>query len=292
MASVVSNNTEFDSSMDPSVHYPLLTTNPLTYSTMPMHMYPLTPSSQRTFQTKRRQVKNACTNCQKACKKCDDARPCLRCIKYGIPTECVDSQRKERKKGIKRGPYNKKRDCKGIGSVGNADAPPRQQETLPITNGEGPDNPPPLYPQGLGLHYVGAPTAYNGTAYAGHYSVAPALPPPPPPLVTEPMHSMHSASRHIHSQTYNAYPPQPSSPRASSSQEYPSPPAGYYQMPPPPPRPAYHHPGPQYPPSYPLAIRPDPRERHMMMQESYSYMAVSYGKPEDGSYLEEQRGGA
>ncbi|KAJ3741998.1 hypothetical protein DFH05DRAFT_1503496 [Lentinula detonsa] len=114
MASVASNNTDFDISMDPSVHYPLLTTHPLTYSTMPMHMYPLTPSSQRTFHTKRRQVKNACTNCQKACKKCDDARPCLRCIKYGIPTECVDSQRKERKKGIKRGPYNKKRDCKGM----------------------------------------------------------------------------------------------------------------------------------------------------------------------------------
>ena len=61
--------------------------------------------------TKRRQVKNACTNCQKACKKCDDARPCLRCVKYGIAEECVDSQRKERQKGIKRGPY-KKRDGK------------------------------------------------------------------------------------------------------------------------------------------------------------------------------------
>ncbi|KAG5221750.1 zinc cluster transcription factor [Salix suchowensis] len=37
--------------------------------------------------SKRRQVKNACTNCQKACKKCDDARPCLRCVKYGIAEE-------------------------------------------------------------------------------------------------------------------------------------------------------------------------------------------------------------
>jgi hypothetical protein len=65
-----------------------------------------------TGRAKRRQVKNACTNCQRACKKCDDARPCLRCVKYGISEECVDSQRKERKKGIKRGPY-KKRDGKG-----------------------------------------------------------------------------------------------------------------------------------------------------------------------------------
>lgn len=30
---------------------------------------------------KRVQVKNACTNCQKACKKCSDQRPCERCIK-------------------------------------------------------------------------------------------------------------------------------------------------------------------------------------------------------------------
>ncbi|CEI97020.1 hypothetical protein RMCBS344292_11163 [Rhizopus microsporus] len=57
---------------------------------------------------KRKQVKNACTNCQKACKKCDDARPCPRCIKYGIADTCVNSVRKERKKGIKRGPYRRR----------------------------------------------------------------------------------------------------------------------------------------------------------------------------------------
>lgn len=59
-------------------------------------------------QPKRKQVKNACTNCQKACKKCDDARPCPRCIKYGIADTCVNSVRKERKKGIKRGPYKRR----------------------------------------------------------------------------------------------------------------------------------------------------------------------------------------
>ncbi|KAG6861881.1 hypothetical protein C0995_010587 [Termitomyces sp. Mi166 len=78
-----------------------------------MHMYPF-PSHvvpQQPPRSKRRQVKNACTNCQKACKKCDDGRPCLRCVKYGVSEECIDSQRKERKKGIKRGPY-KKRDGK------------------------------------------------------------------------------------------------------------------------------------------------------------------------------------
>ncbi|KAF8185058.1 hypothetical protein K438DRAFT_1937206 [Mycena galopus ATCC 62051] len=78
----------------------------------PMHMYPFSSTSQ-TVRLKRIQVKNACTKCQKSCKKCDQARPCLRCVKYGFgPEECVDSQRKERKKGAKRGPY-KKRDGKG-----------------------------------------------------------------------------------------------------------------------------------------------------------------------------------
>jgi hypothetical protein len=92
-----------------------LTLHSVPYSGLPMHMYPFAQgvvnTSQPQIRSKRRQVKNACTNCQKACKKCDDARPCLRCVKYGIGEECIDSQRKERKKGIKRGPY-KKRDGK------------------------------------------------------------------------------------------------------------------------------------------------------------------------------------
>ena len=88
----------------------------VTLSGMPMHIYPypaLLPT-QQPVKSKRRQVKNACTNCQKACKKCDDARPCLRCVKYGISEECVDSQRKERQKGIKRGPYKKRDGGKGV----------------------------------------------------------------------------------------------------------------------------------------------------------------------------------
>ncbi|CAO0795434.1 unnamed protein product [Mucor circinelloides] len=65
---------------------------------------------------KRKQVKNACVNCQKACKKCDVGRPCQRCIKYGLTETCVNSVRKERKKGVKRGPY-KKRNKNGGESV-------------------------------------------------------------------------------------------------------------------------------------------------------------------------------
>ncbi|KAJ1909561.1 hypothetical protein IWQ60_011108 [Tieghemiomyces parasiticus] len=57
---------------------------------------------------KRKQVKNACTNCQRACKKCDDGRPCGRCVKYGLESSCHNSARKERKKGVKRGPYKRR----------------------------------------------------------------------------------------------------------------------------------------------------------------------------------------
>ncbi|KAI8082005.1 uncharacterized protein B0P05DRAFT_538984 [Gilbertella persicaria] len=56
---------------------------------------------------KRHQVKNACVNCQKVCKKCDDGRPCQRCIKYNITDTCRNSARKERRKGIKRGSYGR-----------------------------------------------------------------------------------------------------------------------------------------------------------------------------------------
>jgi len=49
-----------------------------------------------------------CTNCAAACKRCDENRPCERCRKYGITDTCIDGQRKERKKGIKRGPYKRK----------------------------------------------------------------------------------------------------------------------------------------------------------------------------------------
>lgn len=71
---------------------------------MTIHVY---SPSHPIAKSKRRQVKNACTNCRKACKKCDDARPCLRCVKYGVSGDCVDSQRKPRKR-VKRGPYKRK----------------------------------------------------------------------------------------------------------------------------------------------------------------------------------------
>ncbi|KDQ58334.1 hypothetical protein JAAARDRAFT_34133 [Jaapia argillacea MUCL 33604] len=62
---------------------------------------------------KRKQVRLACTNCAAACKRCDETRPCERCQKYGIAETCVDGVRKERKRGIKRGPYKRKNKMAG-----------------------------------------------------------------------------------------------------------------------------------------------------------------------------------
>jgi len=61
---------------------------------------------------KRSQVKMACVNCQKSCKKCANVRPCLRCVKKGIAETCIDIKRKPRRTGVKRGPYKKKRNWK------------------------------------------------------------------------------------------------------------------------------------------------------------------------------------
>ncbi|KAH7887095.1 hypothetical protein F5I97DRAFT_1936630 [Phlebopus sp. FC_14] len=66
------------------------------------------PAAGNGMRPKRKQVKMACTNCASACKRCDEARPCERCVKYGIQHTCVDGIRKERQKGIKRGPYKRK----------------------------------------------------------------------------------------------------------------------------------------------------------------------------------------
>ncbi|CAI2174972.1 19640_t:CDS:2 [Funneliformis geosporum] len=90
---------------------------------------------------KRKQVKNACVNCQKACKKCDDGRPCQRCIKYELTATCKDSIRKVRKKGVKRGPY-KRRTQKTQGvkiSISSTSTPPdipAPAVIVPVSNTE------------------------------------------------------------------------------------------------------------------------------------------------------------
>ncbi|KAI9031222.1 hypothetical protein DFJ74DRAFT_764315 [Hyaloraphidium curvatum] len=58
---------------------------------------PLANGADSWTRQKRPQVRNACVHCQRACKKCDNNRPCDRCVRLGL-TGCVDSQRKSRKK--------------------------------------------------------------------------------------------------------------------------------------------------------------------------------------------------
>ncbi|RCH77887.1 hypothetical protein CU098_005498, partial [Rhizopus stolonifer] len=93
-------------------------------------------------------------NCQKACKKCDDARPCPRCVKYGINDTCVNSVRKERKKGIKRGPYKRRQKTK--------------EDGVKKEDSDGPAHQPMRYPFGYpgSLNQYGQPyDPYNQYAY-------------------------------------------------------------------------------------------------------------------------------
>ncbi|KAJ7746661.1 hypothetical protein B0H16DRAFT_944070 [Mycena metata] len=112
-------------------------------------------SASQSVRAKRMQVKNACTKCQKACKKCDPARPCLRCVRYGFGVEeCLNSQRKERRKGAKRGPY-KKRNGRGK-PIAHSDEGEPESESSPPPSGSHPTAP------GADL----APVAYTPTLCA------------------------------------------------------------------------------------------------------------------------------
>ncbi|KAF5391787.1 hypothetical protein D9757_001649 [Collybiopsis confluens] len=267
--------------MDPSIHHPLMNTRPLiTYSSMPMHMYPLSPTSQRSLRTKRRQVKNACTNCQRACKKCDDARPCLRCIKYGIPSsDCVNSTRKERKKGVKRGPY-KKRDCKGRAGIASADqlddSAEYDQVSSTTSNGEPAESSSPTT-----LYYMAPPTSLY-TAQFMQPPVPSSLPPPKPsesrPVVDP--HPHHMPIYHNHpSSLYVVYPPPPMPPPPPVHSQ--PPPDQRYSTPPPPPYfyqpgPVHHrHPYPAYHSYASSSLTPhhDPNLHQQPLMLHYSYQA-------------------
>ncbi|KIP06471.1 hypothetical protein PHLGIDRAFT_30473 [Phlebiopsis gigantea 11061_1 CR5-6] len=119
---------------------------------------------------KRKQVKMACTNCAAACKRCDDNRPCERCTKYGLTDTCIDGQRKERKKGVKRGPYKRKPKAANNDSTYQAAPSP----SSPSGEGETSSTPAP---------YVAAPPPLPHEAYypSPYYYPHPAYAPPPQP---------------------------------------------------------------------------------------------------------------
>ncbi|KIY64667.1 hypothetical protein CYLTODRAFT_492915 [Cylindrobasidium torrendii FP15055 ss-10] len=172
------------------------------------------PSAPVETKQKRKQVKMACTNCAQACKRCDDARPCERCVKYGFNDTCVDGQRKERQKGVKRGPYKRR-----AGRESSLPDPPEfspppldpsapaPPPPLPPTDGDGnplpppPDGVPPFYP----LYYQPGhfmpmpPEGQDGSSQMyivpGPYPYPPpflsGLPPPPPETLREASPAAH-----------------------------------------------------------------------------------------------------
>jgi len=64
---------------------------------------------------KRHQIKLACVCCRKLGKKCDERRPCGRCVRFSRCSECVDAPpRKSRSKIGERGTYKKTRDLAAV----------------------------------------------------------------------------------------------------------------------------------------------------------------------------------
>jgi hypothetical protein len=86
----------------------------------PIMYFPL-PFAVQATKPKRQQVRNACTNCQNACKRCDSVRPCGRCQKFGLADSCADSERKKRVIGSKRGSYKR-------GEKGESTEEPEEEE--------------------------------------------------------------------------------------------------------------------------------------------------------------------
>ncbi|GJE85297.1 Zn(II)2Cys6 transcription factor [Phanerochaete sordida] len=141
---------------------------------------------------KRKQVKMACTNCAAACKRCDDSRPCERCQKYGLGESCVDGQRKERKKGIKRGPYKRKaKSANGEGMGPSTSGPEGEASVVPTPYGA---PPPEAYYPYYYPHPPYAPPPHDGQAHGEaaangsahpvpqtYFPLHPAVYPPYPP---------------------------------------------------------------------------------------------------------------
>jgi hypothetical protein len=136
-----------------------------------------------------------CKACAAACKKCDDERPCGRCHKYGIADSCEDQKRKERAKGIKRGPY--KRRTKGpVDANGVIEGVEwaQQQFLLPFVSGaEGMQPyiiPPGLFPTMPGVEPTASSSAEGSQSQSQH-------PPPQPtyfPFLPPTLHSAFASS--------------------------------------------------------------------------------------------------
>ncbi|KAH9897760.1 hypothetical protein C8Q73DRAFT_370825 [Cubamyces lactineus] len=52
-------------------------------------------------QRKTRGVKIACTNCRRVSKRCDEARPCTRCLSHGMAHTCANASPKPRRRTLR-----------------------------------------------------------------------------------------------------------------------------------------------------------------------------------------------
>ncbi|CDH52258.1 hypothetical protein RO3G_16326 [Lichtheimia corymbifera JMRC:FSU:9682] len=120
---------------------------------------------------KRKQVKNACTNYRKS----------PRCIKYGIADTCVNSVRKERKKGIKRGPYKRRQKEGGSSTSRKGDEQ--------LVNQQAAANPYAMRPGTMPFGYPGTLNQYGQPTYDPYGSYAATAYHKDMPYVVNPMYS-------------------------------------------------------------------------------------------------------
>ncbi|CAL1699046.1 unnamed protein product [Somion occarium] len=194
---------------------------------------------------KRKQVKMACTNCATACKRCDEARPCERCLKYGLASTCVDGVRKERKKGIKRGPYKRKN--KSLNGDTIVSAPPPQGLPVSPPNGEAHDG------HAQSLPYMLAPEGYYQYFYPGFAPPVPAHAPADGSQPPQQNGSTNGTPSAVASPTPQAPPAQPPASNHPSL-SHPGVPPYFHQVYPPPFN--YPTPGVGYPQPYPIMVPP------------------------------------
>jgi hypothetical protein len=175
-------------------------------------------------------------------------RPCQRCIKYGLTDTCVNSVRKERKKGVKRGPYKKRNktgklqlhlleehgiNCLDIGESAASSGTSTPNMASPMTNAnlyaQNPNVRPPMpihyqpFPAGhydpYGYAAAAAAAASNGQMMPQAYMVPTAIqqmyPANPPVLSYQAAMSMISP-QHQQTPVHGGYRPVPIQPQPSA----------------------------------------------------------------------------
>ncbi|KAJ8496694.1 hypothetical protein ONZ51_g963 [Trametes cubensis] len=84
--------TSIDSSNHPS---------PAATSSMAQTMHEEQMGTPTIVQRKTRGVKIACTNCRRVSKRCDEGRPCTRCLSHGLADTCANASPKPRRRALR-----------------------------------------------------------------------------------------------------------------------------------------------------------------------------------------------